>query len=216
MQNSAEIRWFWHDATTGIESWFRSGTFPPGGGKVRVDDYLVDPGQIELGIKKRGDNVGIEVKGLVARLASRFQIGTLVANVELWTKWSSPSLRLDGLSTMSINKIRWLRKFEVTGASVREIQLGPDEKPLNPEDKIPEHGCNLELTKVSLTNNGPEWTTVGFESFGYYALVEDILQRTIEHLKSGVLPAFGSGEELSYPAWLSSQYSSHSSGVLPR
>jgi hypothetical protein len=216
MQNSAEIRWFWHDATTGIESWFRSGTFPPGGGKVRVDDYLVDPRQIELGIKKRGDNVGIEVKGLVARLASRFQIGTLVANGELWTKWSSPSLRLDGLSTMSINKIRWLRKFEVTGANVREIQLGQDEEPLNPEEKIPEQGCNLELTKVSLTDNGPEWTTVGFESFGCHTVVEDILQRTIEHLKSGVLPAFGLGEKLSYPAWLASQSSSISSGQARR
>ena len=216
MQNSAEIRWFWHGPATGIESWFRSGRFPPGGGKVRVDEYLVDPDQIELGIKKRGDNVGIEVKGLVARLASRFEIGTLIANVELWTKWSSPSLRLDGLSTMSINKIRWLRTFDVTGANVREIQLGQDEKPLNPEERIPEQGCNLELTKVSLTDNGPEWTTVGFESFGYYALVEDALRRTVEHLNSGVLPAFGLGEELSYPAWLASQYSSRSSGVVRR
>ena len=181
-----------------------------------MDDYLVDPDQIELGIKKRGDNAGIEVKGLVARLASRFEIGTLVANVELWTKWSSPSLRLDGLSTMSINKVRWLRKFEVADGNVREIQLGQDEKPLNPEEKIPEQGCNLELTKVSLTDNAPEWTTIGFESFGYYGFVEDALQRTIEHLKSGFLPAFGSGEELSYPAWLASQYSSRSSGAVPR
>jgi hypothetical protein len=211
MQNSAEIRWFWPSPLLeGVESWFRSAPFAPGGGKPRLDVYLVDPAQLELGIKKRGDKGGIEVKGLVGRFSSAFRIGTLVARGDLWTKWNSPALKLDGLMTQNANKIRWLRKFVVTDASVREIQLREDETPLNREERLPEQGCNLELTKVSLIKGGPEWSTIGFESFGDYISVEAVLRRTLEHLAKAALPTFSAGEELSYPAWLASRSSSPS------
>jgi hypothetical protein len=69
MQLSAEIRWFWQGAIPGsVEKWFHGGlgSCHPGGGKPRLDEYLYEQGQVELGLKKRGTKPGIEVKGLIA------------------------------------------------------------------------------------------------------------------------------------------------------
>jgi hypothetical protein len=141
MQNSAEIRWFWHSPMhDGVESWFRESPFLPGGGKLRSDVYLVDPEQLELGIKKRGNTDGIEIKGLVGRFRDSFQIGSLVARGELWTKWNSPTLSIDHMNTQTTYKIRWLRKFEVTDSIVREIELGENERPLDPNEKVSVRG----------------------------------------------------------------------------
>lgn len=217
MQNSAEIRWFWSSPVDGIDSWFHSGPFRPGGGEPRQDDYLVDPRQVELGIKKRGkkkDGPGIEVKGLVGRLSSNFELGTLVGQGELWTKWSTAALTLDGMTTVPTHKVRLLRKFAVTVEAVREIQLDEKENPSDPGDPLPKEGCNLEFTKVSLDDTGPEWWTIGFEAFGSFDSVEKVLRRTCEHLAAGPLPSFVAGAELSYPAWLALQSSSHSVGMM--
>ncbi|HEY2040158.1 MAG TPA: hypothetical protein VGG95_10860 [Edaphobacter sp.] len=191
MQNSAEIRWFWRGPVLDeIEQWFRSASFPPGGGKLRRDVYLADSGQVELGIKQRNGTDGVEVKELVGRFPNPLRIGTLLGHGELWTKWSSPSLKLDGLITQTVIKTRWLRKFEVTSGNVREIELGEDEKPRNGEEKLPEQGCNLEYTNVSLAHGGQAWSTIGFESFGDYFSVETNLRLTLEHVENRSLPTF--------------------------
>ncbi len=39
---------------------------PAGGGLTRVDEYLCDVNQVELGLKCRGGQKGVEAKGLVA------------------------------------------------------------------------------------------------------------------------------------------------------
>ena len=135
MQNSAEIRWFWPGPLPEtIESWFYSGAFPPGGGSPppRLDEYLLDPSQLELGLKKRGLKKGIEIKGLVTTVAQPIQIGPFTGRIQVWTKWTSESLRLDGMATVKTYKTRWLRKFDITDVHVREIQLGVDERPINP------------------------------------------------------------------------------------
>ena len=213
MQNSAEIRWFWRSPVPdGLEEWFRSGAFPPGGGRLRKDVYLADPGQLELGIKQRDGTDAAEVKGFVARFLTPIRIGTLSGHAELWTKWSSPSLRLDGFTTQTVIKTRWLRMFEVTSGVVREIELGEDEKPRNAEEKLPEQGCNLEYTNVSLAHGGQPWSTVGLESFGDYALVETNLRLTLHYLGSRPLPTFRTGEELSYPGWLDLQRREQATG----
>ena len=67
MQISAEIRWFWFvNCPDGVETWFRSGPTPAGGGRAREDEYLHEPRQTELGLKRRGEKPGVEAKGLVA------------------------------------------------------------------------------------------------------------------------------------------------------
>ena len=63
---SAELRWFFKGPPpAALDSWFRSGHIPPGGGEIRRDEYLRDPKQQQLGVKKRGRNPGVEIKGLV-------------------------------------------------------------------------------------------------------------------------------------------------------
>ena len=53
---SAEARWFWNGAPPrDLERWFAERPIAAGGGTPRVDDYLLDARQQELGIKRRGD-----------------------------------------------------------------------------------------------------------------------------------------------------------------
>jgi hypothetical protein len=214
MQSSAEIRFFWRcPFPPTIDSWFRSGPFPPGGGRrePRVDVYLADPYQRELGIKKRDqkpgvEDKGVEVKGLVALIIDPIKIGTTKAHGELWTKWTTNSLQLDQFANVKVYKTRWLRKFEIKNGLVREIRLGEDEKPLSKDDKLPEQGCNLEFTEVSLAQRGTRWSTLAFESFGPHSAIEANLRMVLGFLAAGThIPGFEEGEELSYPAWLSLQ-----------
>jgi hypothetical protein len=209
---SAEIRWFWPDSPPdGLESWFRAGTFPPGGGNPppRLDEYLVDPGQCELGLKKRGEKKGIEVKGLVTTSVQPVQIGPITARIQVWTKWTSESLRLDGMTTVGTYKLRWLRKFDTTGPTIRELVLGKDEALVNKEDDLPAQGCNVELTIVSLKENGPKWWTLGYEAFGSIDSVKENLRRTIDHFVVTNVSPLHPGFEQSYPEWLSAQLSAN-------
>jgi len=209
---SAEIRWFWADLPPGLESWFRAGPFPPGGGSLppRLDEYLLDPGQLELGLRKRGlIKKGIEVKGLVTTIAQPVQIGPFTARLQVWTKWTSESLRLEGMTTVKTYKVRWLRKFDTSGVNIRELPLDKDEALVNKEDDLPVLGCNVELTSVSLKEGGAKWWTLGYEAFGTLESVDQSLRRTFDHIAvSNAVPLQG-GFELSYPAWLNSQLSTN-------
>src|ERR1700720_909589 len=71
---SAEIRWFYPDeCPTNLHRWFGEMSPAPGGGKLRIDEYLSQTNQSEVSIKKRGGKPGVEIKGtlkdsLMARL----------------------------------------------------------------------------------------------------------------------------------------------------
>ena len=62
-------------------------------------------------------------------------------------------------------------------------------------------------------DNGTEWITVGLESFEYYTVVEDDLQRTIEHFKHWTFRRLAWEKSSYYPAWVAWESSSDSSGV---
>src|SRR4051794_6543071 len=113
---SAEVRWFWRSTTSpDAHQWFcHSGIhpFPPGGGRSRTDHYLRDPQQVELGIKYRDDAARVEVKGLVVLAPETITFGGLRGPIEIWSKWQSKSLKLELPSVITIEKHRWLRKFE--------------------------------------------------------------------------------------------------------
>src|SRR5947207_3561754 len=115
MQVSAEIRWFWKDVLPPkLEEWFRNAkekTCAAGGGEPRVDEYLYDLNQIELGLKRRGGKSGVEVKGLVTAASGRLNANPFAGPIDLWTKWTSEALDLKSDLTVAIEKIRWLRKF---------------------------------------------------------------------------------------------------------
>jgi hypothetical protein len=102
MQLSAELRWFWKDTPPdGLLHWFCGSDghkFVAGGGKhYRVDRYLKESHQPELGIKSRDERVGtaglaVEVKGLIVPVLTTLEIPPFIGAIQLWTKWTSKAL----------------------------------------------------------------------------------------------------------------------------
>jgi hypothetical protein len=202
MQVSAEVRWFWEESLpTGLDDWFHSGiaVFQPGGGLPRLDEYLLDIGQIELGVKKRGEKPGIEIKGLLRTLPSPVQFGSLAGSIQLWGKWTTTALQIDGLRTVATQKTRWLRKYDATRSVISEIEL--DQRELPARTALPSQGCNVEIASIAVDNLS-KWWTLGCEAFGPFERIERIIRQTLDHLGPMNVPLLR-GLELSYPAWLS-------------
>lgn len=202
MQVSAEIRWFWRaKCPDAIETWFRSGSTQPGGGSAREDEYLHEPTQLEFGLKRRGKNIGVEAKGLVAVLPQPSNAVPFFGLIEIWCKWQLLTVALRGLPTVPTRKIRWLRKFNTSGEEPSEIPLGEDEAPVDGR-VLPGLGCNVELTRVELCGE-QVWWTLGFEAFGELSSVERSLRNTLSIMATRQPPPLGTGELLNYPTWLS-------------
>jgi len=62
-----------------------------GSTETRVDEYLRDPGQASLGIKKRGRG-DVEIKGLISRRDKNLDFAACTSPIELWAKWASRTL----------------------------------------------------------------------------------------------------------------------------
>lgn len=202
MEISAEIRWFWPEACpAGLEAWFERGGSSPGGGATRTDVYLRDPGQTELGVKQRGHEPGLELKGLIGRQEPGIDAGPLEGPIELWGKWTTAALDLAGRPTVALAKRRRLRLFDTERVEVREIPLGPDGRPLAGA-ALPEQGCRVELTRIVIEDGGAVWWTLGFEAFGGLGTVEDSVRWTALALTVPRPPTLAGGRLLSYPAWL--------------
>lgn len=224
MQVSAEIRWFWINAPPpNLEEWFRNApehTCPAGGGKPRVDEYLYDRNQIELGLKRRGElglkrrggKPGVEVKGLVAAAWSNLSVKPFAGPVDLWTKWTSRVLELDLDLTVSMEKIRWLRKFDTAKRFPEEIPLDDKEQPLDAR-ALPALGCNVELTQITLPDD-KVWWTLGFESFGAIQTVDKSLYMVAATLATRQPPGLGTGRLADYPAWLKEHVLAPSAKVI--
>jgi hypothetical protein len=208
LQISAEIRWFWPNTPpAGLEDWFRNAEAHgcvAGGGKSRLDEYLRDPKQLELGLKRRGGRPGVEVKGLISAEWGGLAVTPFFGPIELWTKWTSEPLVLNPNSTLAVQKLRWMRKFETGGAVPLEISLDPDE---NPRENwpLPQLGCNVEFTTVTLPDSSAVWWTLGFEAFGTIHTVELHLRAVATTLAARGVPTFRKGSLASYPAWLNIQ-----------
>ena len=197
---SAEVRWFWKNAEPHpLTEWFRGGAYPPGGGTPRTDEYLVDPGQRELGVKRRGGTGGIEVKGLVER--RRPAPAPFAGRVQIWCKWTSEALTIDHRPRVSIQKTRWIRKYDTAGTVVREVELDAAERPRHSPARGLERGCQLELVALRIDDRHETWSSFGFEAFGELDTLEDSLHRTVAHLAPDA-PRVTLGAELSYPEWL--------------
>lgn len=198
---SAELRWFWEgSAPKELDRWFAGSGCPPGGGRPREDVYLLDREQVELGLKQRARKGGVEIKGLVRRAEQPLAAGPFAGHLEVWSKWTSETLQLDGMPSIVVRKVRRLRKLATRSAHVTEIALGADETPL--QGALPDEGCNLELTEVSIVGRTATWATLGFEAFGSTDRVEANLERALEHLLGTGVPDFPRGTEQSYPGWI--------------
>lgn len=201
MQVSAEIRYWWRDAAAdGLADWFSAGDFPPGGGATRVDEYLRQPGQAELGIKRRGEKPGVEIKGLVGLGRERAAADSFRGQVEIWSKWTSAAPQIDPVAAIAISKQRWLRKFDTGAGAAREIALDERESPASGEP-LPREGCNVEWTILRLPD-GARWWTLGFEAFGSLGSVERNLEIGIAAMAARHPPELRFDMIASYPAWL--------------
>ncbi|HEX6040529.1 hypothetical protein [Longimicrobium sp.] len=193
MRVSAEVRWFWRDEPPGgLEAWFRDADAhgcPAGDEEARADVYLRDPGQTELGIKRRGGNEEVEVKALVSVIRDGVAAPPFVGPAETWTKVRARGL--DFAASVTTHKARRLRTFETGGAEPVEMRPGSPAPPV---------GCNVELTRVTV--NGDVWWTLGFESFGPPRTLTDSLRATTALLATRRPPRLGDGLQASYPAWL--------------
>ena len=198
---SAEVRWFWRDVCPPqICDWFFKTGLRPGGGPPRIDRYLPLPNNRELGVKQRGDQPGLEIKGLVA-IQTDPAIPVFGNPLEIWCKWSTTSSFLDATNAVAVTKTRWLRTFD-TSKSVRvEIPLNSNEKPQFGYS-LPAQGCNAELTEVQLPNRSEQWWTLGFEAFGDLDKVSMNLARVLRPEAAVLAGLVPSGASLSYPGWL--------------
>ncbi|MER2623209.1 MAG: hypothetical protein ABTS22_04640 [Accumulibacter sp.] len=212
MHVSAETRLFWHEEPPrGFKEWFLGtgshGT-AVGGGSIRVDEYLSDPTQPELGLKVRGSATGVEVKGLIAVIQDDLRVSPFAGPIELWAKWTSEVLQLDSVPTISTEKQRWLRTFDTTVITPVDIPLDSDEQPLR-GTVLPVRGCNVELVKVRLLPTEETWWTYALEAFGTLETVENSLRTVAKILIARHEPALGNPLVASYPAWLSACGQAH-------
>jgi hypothetical protein len=179
--------------------------FPAGGGKDREDEYLFDRSQPELGIKTRGDKKGVEIKGLVNTLPDPRSTSCFPGHFQIWCKWTSNLVSLQGLPTLLTRKTRWIRKYDAGLQWLQEIKLKEDELPVDPSLGLPAEGCNVELTKVAIVSPASEtvsWWSLGFEAFGSLQSIESNLTKTVAFLANQDSPMPPEGQQLSYPAWL--------------
>jgi hypothetical protein len=60
-----------------------------------------------------------------------------------------------------VHKRRCLRKFDTGTSPPAEVELDSEERPLG-DRKLPDDGCNVEFTAVTLGLTGERWWTLGF------------------------------------------------------
>ena len=132
MRLTAEIRWFWPDRPPQeFHGWFvGAGTAwtATGSTKTRVDEYLRDPDQDSLGIKKRGRG-DVEIKGLISRRDKHLDFAGCTSPIEFWAKWACRTLDLDGLPLVRVEKQRWKRSFSVHVGAVSEVATSSEPVP---------------------------------------------------------------------------------------
>jgi hypothetical protein len=200
---TAEIRWFWREIPREFEAWFRDpapSVCAAGGGGVRVDDYLADAGQIELGMKRRGGAEGLEVKGLVSGDFATLSCFPFAGPMEIWCKWKSDLLVMPPGRIISVEKRRWLRRFVTLEGATEEIPLDDSENPTE-GGPLPLVGCNVELTQIGL-QDGSRWWTFGFEALGALPSVAPSLTQAAQTLAGRRPPPIEPGWMGGYPAWL--------------
>ena len=179
MLASAELRWFWKGPRPRLQAWLVSSQYGPCRDATRVDHYLSQLGQRELGIKRRGAEHGVEIKTLVSEGATH-TIGPLTARTQIWTKVWTSALDLNGLPTVAVRKSRRMQSHRTGGYA---------------------SGCNVEVTEVRVGPEAEVWTTLGIEAYGELDRLDAALASVVR-LHQANPPDVDPGQALSYPAWL--------------
>ncbi len=106
----------------------------------------------------------------------------------------STSLTAKDEAWVSVGKVRYMRKYQVTGDK-RVLAV--------PLYEWPDNGCNVELTKV-IAPGGQVWWTLGLEAFGEADVtIEDNLRLSASYFFAGTgLGMFEEKDSYAYPRWL--------------
>jgi hypothetical protein len=214
MLPTAEVRWFYEgDIPETTLQRFKSGELPQDKGTIeeRKDVYLYLPGMDSLGIKLRGtdkrrendaDQLEIKRRQLEGGVVTFFT--GVTGRLEHWSKWvfhgESSDPQLSTILTakdeawVSVGKVRYLRKYEVT-SDKRVLAV-----PLN---EWSGNGCNVELTGL-IAPGGQVWWTLGLEAFGEADVsIEDNLRLSANYFFAGTcLGMFEERDSYGYPRWL--------------
>lgn len=182
---TAELRFWWRgEAPAAVSSWFEAGR--TGEPKTRTDTYLL-AGNAALGIKRRGQGGGIEIKSLVAVLDRGLSCGAVGMTPELWLKCEAETGDLLPARPLAVTKTRRLRRFVLHGERVVETGEAEDAD------------CEVEFGTVQ-PDEGEQWSSLCFEA---RATLDDPAG-----LLRGVWTALDPPTECagalaaSYPAWL--------------
>lgn len=199
---SAEIRWFWAGSCPSVvKNWYETSGLQPGGGKLpaRIDRYYHTKGFVDLGVKVRAEtnhpSPDVEIKGRVLTApGTRWGIG--FPEVEVWCKWKAPAL--SAAASIVVEKVRRMRKLDLSGDQPAEMRLDEDEKPTGGIE-LPKIGCNVEFTEVRVRGRPEPWWTLGLEAFGDLESAPVALAAAVRWL--GPFPELPA-ESVSYPKWL--------------
>jgi hypothetical protein len=214
MQPTVEVRWFYEGKipeTTFHR--FKSGELPQDKETLeqRKDIYLYLPGVDSMGIKLRGkdkrqenDADLLEIKRRQLEAGIFNFIAGVSGRVEHWSKWVfhgessdpqlSTSLTAKDEAWVSVNKVRYRRRYKVTG------DKGVLAVPLN---EWPDNGCNVELTEL-VAPDGQAWWTLGLEAFGEADVtIEESLRLSANYFFARIgLGIFEEKDSYGYPRWL--------------
>jgi len=196
MRITAEVRWFWPGTLPkDFRDWFIGAAWPvPAVSETRTDQYLLERGPDDLGIKKRG-GAGIEIKGLVEQRRTVVSLAGCECQIEIWCKWPTASIKLSHATLVHLTKRRWSRQFQVGASDCAEISTRSDAKR--------DSGCDVEIAAL-LAPDGTDWWSFGLESFGLLDEVETNLLATACRIEEKGPPRLADGLPCGYPAWLRS------------
>jgi hypothetical protein len=146
---TCEMRWLFDGALPdAVERWFEAGPGrQPAAPAWREDCYLILPGVLDMGIKRREGR--LEIKGRTGKLGVHTIGPGIEGNAERWCKWSyeagsiAAGLRfcLEGEGTVVVGKSRLQRHFLLeAGGRSQEA----------PQRDLSRRGFSMEITRLRL------------------------------------------------------------------
>jgi hypothetical protein len=171
-----------------------------GGGRLRIDRYIVLRSEPSLSIKQSGDYSAFEVKGLLTTRRTP-ELDPLASHLEVWGKWSCAIPGLKMKDQLVVTKTTWRRKFDTSKHVRLEIPLTTSER-LKSGFPAPIQGCDVELTEVQIMNESDRWWTLAYEAFGDIEMIPTNLTLVVLPDKSFLGRTIASGARISYPVWL--------------
>ena len=188
MRLTAEIRWFWPDRPPQeFHGWFvGAGTAwtATGSTKTRVDEYLRDPDQDSLGIKKRGRG-DVEIKGLISRRDKHLDFAGCTSPIELWASVSCRRSQSPNSQAATRSGPRIRRQPRSNPMPILKLTISDREPIWINLDKVLAVGPTTRGMDMSLSGGASPGSRIYVDTDTYWSVresVEDVVAK-IEHAK---------------------------------